>query len=88
MIKKLRSQRPISLILDLHGHSAREGIFLYGCIPERQMMARMTKGGAVVKAEEEGETPAPSSQKDIFFWRIKLFGRCLVTCLCNAVLCV
>eukprot|EP00952_Eustigmatos_sp_NYUAD-ZCMA_P005168 22651-Eustigmatos_ZCMA.PRE.1 len=27
--------RPVALICDFHGHSRREGVFMYSCLPER-----------------------------------------------------
>src|SRR5690348_2749827 len=30
--------RPVGLVLDLHGHSRKQGIFTYGCIPDKRHM--------------------------------------------------
>jgi hypothetical protein len=30
--------RPVALICDLHGHSRREGVFTYSCLPDKQLL--------------------------------------------------
>jgi len=36
MIKRLKRVYPQCIVMDLHGHSTKEGIFIYGCIPDRK----------------------------------------------------
>lgn len=39
LIKRLKRQgKCIGFILDFHGHSRKQGIFLYGCVPEKRLL--------------------------------------------------
>lgn len=71
LIKKVKSQRTVSFVLDLHGHSKLEGVFLYGCMPERKQMPKGQKN-FIAKQDEASQS---SSRKDVFSWRTKLFPR-------------
>ena len=36
MIRKIKASYKQCIVMDLHGHSTREGIFIYGCVPDRR----------------------------------------------------
>lgn len=74
LLRRFKRARPTSVVLDLHGHSIREGVFLYGCMPERRMLLRSLKAFAD-KSEDQSEPLLPSSRKDLFLWRLKLLPR-------------
>lgn len=38
LISKLSKSRHLCLCLDLHGHSRKQGIFVYGCVPSQSMI--------------------------------------------------
>lgn len=38
MVQKIKKTRPVCMIIDLHGHSHREGVFFYGCMPDRKFL--------------------------------------------------
>ena len=78
MIKLAKSRYSIALALDLHGHSVKEGIFLFGCSPDKKMMLRASsasqqspRGGEL----SEEQSVKPSSRREIFQWKINLFSR-------------
>ncbi len=38
LIRKLKANWVVGLVLDIHGHSRKPGIFAYGCLPDRKLM--------------------------------------------------
>lgn len=38
MIKNISKYHKIGYVLDLHGHSRKQGVFLFGCIPEKEQL--------------------------------------------------
>jgi len=38
MIRSCKAHYPQCIVMDLHGHSTREGIFIYGCMPDRRLL--------------------------------------------------
>lgn len=36
LLKRLSKYRTLAFVLDLHGHSRKKGIFVYGCLPDRR----------------------------------------------------
>lgn len=38
LIRSTKRWRTVGLIMDLHGHSRKQGIFVYGCVPDKRMM--------------------------------------------------
>ena len=37
LIQRLKKTNKVAFVIDLHGHSRKEGIFIYGCIPDRKL---------------------------------------------------
>jgi hypothetical protein len=44
-MKSLLRERPLALICDLHGHSRRQGAFMYGCLPEKHPQHKQPAAG-------------------------------------------
>jgi hypothetical protein len=38
LIRRLRKYRIVGTVLDIHGHSQKQGIFVYGCMPDRRLI--------------------------------------------------
>lgn len=38
LVMRLSKTRTIAMMIDIHGHSRRQGIFFYGCVPDKKMM--------------------------------------------------
>jgi len=36
MIRETKKLHPQCIVMDLHGHSTKEGIFIYGCVPDKK----------------------------------------------------
>jgi hypothetical protein len=77
LIKKVKAQRAVGLVLDLHGHSKLEGVFVYGNAPDRKHMHRAAQKNFIGKPSTGTweESQPLSSMKDVFLWRLKLFPR-------------
>ena len=37
LIQRIKKTNKIAYVIDLHGHSKKEGIFIYGCIPDKKL---------------------------------------------------
>lgn len=38
LIRAMKKLRTVGLILDIHGHSRKQGLFVYGCVPDKKML--------------------------------------------------
>jgi len=38
LIKRLTKTRTVGLMMDIHGHSQRQGVFIYGCVPDKRIL--------------------------------------------------
>ena len=56
LIKRLKKVHRVAYVIDLHGHSKKEGIFIYGCIPDKKLTR---------VASPRRSIPASSSEHDI-----------------------
>jgi hypothetical protein len=51
LIRRQLKMRSVGFVLDLHGHSRKKGIFVYGCVPDKRLLY-LTPAAA-----EEGKAP-------------------------------
>jgi hypothetical protein len=49
MIRRLAKQYPNCILLDLHGHSRKEGIFIFGCMPEKKHLHTQKTAASAAK---------------------------------------
>ena len=50
LIKRIKQRWLVGLVLDIHGHSRKHGVFTYGCLPDRKAMKPMQSLSAVARA--------------------------------------
>jgi hypothetical protein len=48
LLKRIKKMRPIGLIMDIHGHSLKQGAFFYGCSPEKRLLRPRCASPALV----------------------------------------
>jgi hypothetical protein len=39
LVMRLSKTRTLSMMIDIHGHSRKQGIFFYGCVPDKRIMS-------------------------------------------------
>ena len=49
LIRKLKNNWIIGLVLDIHGHSRKHGVFTYGCLPDRRLMKPLIRLSEIAK---------------------------------------
>jgi len=70
LIKKIKSNWLIGLVVDIHGHSRKHGIFTYGCLPDRKIMKPLMSLSALAREyinsdKVEIRTPTLSEQEQL-----------------------
>lgn len=53
LIKRIKRVRPVAMVLDLHGHSRKQGIFTYGCTPDRRHLRPASPPNVMVLTREQ-----------------------------------
>ena len=93
MIRKMKMLYGVALVIDLHGHSKKEGIFIYGCLPDKKQ-ARGPSPRRFLELDNEslkskdghlGNNNFNSTSSnsyyppfiDYFTWKVKLYPRIL-----------
>lgn len=53
MIRRVKQSRPVAMVLDLHGHSRKQGIFTYGCTPDKRHMRPASPQSVMLLTREQ-----------------------------------
>ena len=49
LIKHMKKKYTLGLVLDIHGHSRKHGVFTYGCVPDRKIMKPLITLSAIAR---------------------------------------
>lgn len=65
MIRRWKQVRTVGMVLDLHGHSRKQGIFAYGCIPDKRHMRPSSPMSMLVLSNAQKQMAQSGSMKEL-----------------------
>lgn len=62
LIRRVKQNRPVALVIDIHGHSRKQGAFFYGCVPDKKLMR---PSSPPIGAAVHGQSTASASSSSL-----------------------